>query len=179
MTAQELNTELSGLRLIVPDVSRDAPNGVEWLHGAVGRETLGLMGVAEADNTESTLEIETQRITKMIESESEIAWMLERDGVVVGVIEVRLQSDEHLPAPNVSTMIGSPGARGQGVGTAAKQAVIQYMFHERGAAELYSRHLTSNIVSAAGLTKLGFQNSGDIYRDGDGLEWQNKVLRNE
>jgi RimJ/RimL family protein N-acetyltransferase len=177
MIAPELVTELPGLRLIAPDVVRDAPNGVEWLRGAIGRETLGLMGVNDAENVESDLATETDRITHMIESEDELAWMLERDGKVIGVLEVRLKGDEYLRAPNINTMIGDPSARGQGVGTAAKRAVIDYMFHEYGAGELYSRHLTRNEISAAGLAKLGFQNDGDAYTDADGLEWQNMALR--
>lgn len=177
MIGQELETDLSGLRLVAPDVERDAPNGVEWLRGAVGRETLGLMGVNDADNAESTLEAEADRITQMIESEDELAWMLERSGQVVGVVEVRLKGDTYLPAPNVSTMIGDTEARGQGIGTAAKRAVIDYMFNVRGAEQLYSRHLTRNTISRAGLTKLGFRDEGGAYQDADGLEWQNMILQ--
>jgi len=176
MIGQELETSLHGLRLIAPDVVRDAPNGVEWLHGVVGRETLGLMGVADAHNKESDLETETERITQMIESKDELAWMLERDGKVVGVIEVRLKDSEYLPAPNVSTMIGDPTYRGQGLGTAAKHAIIQYMFNDYGADALYARHLTRNTISAAGLRELNFQNDGLVYSDNDGLEWQNMIL---
>ena len=176
MIGHELETDLSGLKLIAPDVDRDAGNGVEWLKGTVGRETLGLMGVTDAENAETTLEIERDRVTQMIESEDGLAWMLERDGKVIGVLEVRLKGDEYLRAPNVNTMIGDPNARGQGVGTAAKRAVIDYMFHEYSASELYSRHLTRNDISAAGLAELGFTDDGPAYTDGDSLEWQNMIL---
>lgn len=63
MFISELSTRDNSIRLVSPDINRDAPLGVRWLGGEAGRDTLRLMGAAEKDNRPTTLEQESRRFT--------------------------------------------------------------------------------------------------------------------
>lgn len=179
MLAPELITSDENIRLIMPNIERDAPTSVTWLEGDQGKETLRAMGVPEKDIIEPTLEGEEERINTMIESTHHIAWMIEQDGDVIGVAEVELEPTEYVDAPALSVMIGDPWERNKGVATTVLRSVIDWLHAEYENTFVYARHRSSNEASAQVLLKLGFEDDGAPYKDQDGLVWQNVVLRDQ
>ena len=175
MLALVLETTDPLVHLIEPNVKRDAPLSVAWLSGDAGRETLRLMGAADRDNKPPTLPGEQERISNFIENKSQLNWMIQVDGTVVGAIWADIVPSDELPAPAVHLMIGDPSKRGRGVGEKALKAVITYL-GQLGEMHIYSRHLLSNSASAQLLQHNGFKELGGIYIDGDGMTWQNVVL---
>lgn len=173
---KEIPTGLAGLTLVKPVVERDAHTGVKWLAGDDGHESLRLMGVTEANNSPSTLDEERKRVRSFITSTSQLTWMLRYQNQIVGAIWVDLQSTPYLPAPSVHIMIGNSAVRGKGIGENAMHAVIHLLKGIGEHDQLYSRHLLDNHGSARLLAKLGFADLSDLYKDKDGLEWQNVIL---
>ena len=172
----ELKTKSPEIKLIKPDIERDAPLGVTWLEGDIGRNTLRHMGNADEDNKPSTLEEEKERIKGFIESTDQITWMISLNGKVVGAIWVDKKPTEYLPAPAVHIMIGDPEARGHSVGINSTNAVVGYLRETHEYPTLYSRHLTANEIAGELLEKSGFSNLGTPYKDASGLEWQNAQI---
>lgn len=175
MTGEQLPTHNLGTTLVPIDIERDAPHGVVWLEGNAGHETLRRMGVADANNHASTLEQERSRLQKIIADKNELAWMIQQDGQIVGIVEVHFDSFENIPGPNVAIMIGDSAFRGHGIGTEVIRAVQTYLYESQKVNKLFARHLTDNTASAAMLRGLGFIDSGPIYQDSNGLQWQNMV----
>lgn len=175
MIAPILNTENAAIRLIEPDVQRDAQWGVEWLDGQTGYETLQLMGVGDKDNKPTTLEREQARVQSFIDRRDQLNWMIQLDGKIVGSVWVDLQSNDNLPAPGIHIMIGDLKARGRGVGSASFSAVIGYL-QKLGYQEIFTRHLSTNTVAGVLSSNSGFTDFGDPYSDTDGLCWQNMKL---
>jgi RimJ/RimL family protein N-acetyltransferase len=173
MFVGELATGDSSVRLVEPDVGRDASLGLQWLAGEAGRETLRLMGVTDANNHPSTLEQERQRIQDFIDKSDQLNWMIAKDEQVIGPIWVELRPIEYLNAPSMHIMIGEPSARGQGTGGQAFRAVANYLECERHESVIYTRHLLDNIGSAKLAAASGFQEDGALYEDANGLRWQN------
>ncbi len=64
------------LRLVKPDIERDAPLSVEWRSGETGHATQVSMGVAPDGTVEPSLEEERALIKKFIETEKELVWMI-------------------------------------------------------------------------------------------------------
>lgn len=176
MFVSKLLTANKQVTLVKPNVKRDAPLGVEWLKGDAGRETLRLMGVSDADNKASNFKKEKKRIQEFIDKQNQYNWMIKYKTKVVGTVWAELEPTEHLGAPAVHIMIGDPEVRGKGVGTAALQAVTEWLQTEKNYKIVYSRHLTSNAAPARINQKLGFKPQGAAYTDSDGLEFQNVVL---
>ncbi len=174
MRAKELHTNNPGVRLVEPDITRDAPLGVAWLQGDMGRNTLRLMGVAAKDNQPSTLEQERERVRGFIENDDQLNWMIAYRGTVVGSVWVHLRADQYLQGPSLHIMIGSPEARDKGIGLSSTEAVVGYLA-KLGHARIYSRYLTDNAGSKNLLAKLNFHKMGEPYKDEDGLEFQNVV----
>lgn len=179
MIAPELLTVDEDIRLIPPDVERDAPLSVSWLEGEEGEETLRSMGVPDKDIVSPTLEGEEERIHEMIESPHRIAWMIEYAGEVVGYAAAELQPTEYVEAPAVVVMIGDTWARGRGIATMALRAVIDWLRDEYEDTFVYARYRISNEASAQMLLKVGFENDGSPYKDDNGLVWQNVILRDQ
>jgi GNAT superfamily N-acetyltransferase len=149
------------VRLVEPDIERDAPISVQWLYGDHGRNTLQLMGVPDNDIQPTTLEQELQRVSDFITDANQLNWMIEYEDRVVGSVWVDLD----------------PTARGNGVGSSAMSNVIEYL-EEQGHKYIYSRHITSNAGAKRLFEKLGFREFGPAYEDIDSLEWQNTVRLN-
>lgn len=171
-----VSTNREDLKLISPDIERDAPLSVAWLAGDVGKETLRLMGNLPEDIKPTSLELERQRVQDFINSDEQLTWMMELDGKVVGSIWVHTTPTEYVNAPSLHLMIGDPSSRGRGVGKDSCRAVIEELRRTNSYKTLYSRYITDNKSSAALLASLGFEASGEIYVDKDGLEWQNVLL---
>lgn len=177
MFIRELITANPAVRLISPNVARDAPLSVGWQDGPGGRHTLKMMGVMDADNRPTTLELEQQRTRDFLEKTDQYNWMIQVGEQVIGTIWVDLLPVHQLRAPSIHIMLGDPAARGAGVGLAAAEAVVGFLQSQRHA-PIYSRHLLDNLASRALLHKLGFVNDGAPYAaEDDGFSWQNLVLK--
>lgn len=175
MKAVPLETNNPIIRLVEPDIERDAPLGVGWLEGVAGRDTLRLMGVSNDENRPSSIDLEKERVQGFISNEHQLNWMIEYDGKVVGSIWVDLLSTEELPSPSIHIMIGDPDVRGKGLGSASFAAVLSYLKH-RHAETVYSRHLLDNEGSKRLLQKMGFQNLGEPYITREKSHYQNVSL---
>lgn len=168
-----IKTSLPGLSLTIPNLEADPEISLGWLAGEAGRETLRLMGSTEANNRPSTLKDERQRVRDFITSTKQRTWSLRYGGKTIGAIWVNLKPTEYLGAPSLHLMIGNPAERGQGIGSAATQAVIELLMKEGRYEMLYSRHLVGNTGSTKLLAKTGFANDGGQYQGADGLPYQN------
>lgn len=178
MFVHEMGTPNPRVRLVRPDVARDAPLSVQWLAGDEGRRTQQLMGIADEHNQPSTLAKEQQRIQDFLDKPTQRNWMIELDGTVVGAIWVDVDPKPDMPAPSIHLMLGDPAARGQGAGSAAFRAVLDWLRTNEALYPLvYSRHLVANKPAAALLAKNNFIDLGEPYTDKDGLQWQNASLR--
>lgn len=178
MIGPELFTADERLRLIAPDVARDASRMSEWLSGDQGVETLRSMGIAEKDILPPDIQSIEERMQHLIDSHVHVAWMIEIEGDIEGTMTVELQLSEYLDAPSVAIMIGDPWMRGKGLGAASLHLAIDYLHAEYEDIFVYARHRTSNEAFAQLLMKLGFEDNGSPYTDG-GIVWQNVVLRNQ
>lgn len=176
MIAPPLDTDNPRVKLVYPDIERDAPLGVIWLEGETGRHTLKLMGVADADNKPTDIVRERERVGNFIHGPNQLNWMIEFDGQVVGYIWVDLTPNKYLNSPSVHIMIGDPHARGAGIGSVSVKAVIDYL-SQAGHKKIYSRYLLINTGSSKLLHGMGFQQDGPPYKDADNLEFQNVVLK--
>ena len=114
-----IETQNIDIKLVPPDIERDARLGVEWLADDIGRETLRLMGNTNENNKPSTLEEEKERVRGFIENTNQMNWMIQFKDKVVGSIWVDLEDTEYLPAPSIDITIGDPESRGHRVGTKA------------------------------------------------------------
>jgi RimJ/RimL family protein N-acetyltransferase len=175
MFKTELKTSNPSVCLVSPDVDRDSELGVKWLEGDQGRQTLGLMGVADEYNKPSSLGEEKDRVQGFLENTSQLNWMISADGKIIGAIWVDLEPTDYIEAPAVSLMIGDPDARGKGIGEAALTAVINFLRNDNHRT-VFARHLVANAASAGLLKKVGFANDGQKYVGGDGFNWQNVRL---
>jgi RimJ/RimL family protein N-acetyltransferase len=172
MFVKEIETPDPNVRLVKPEVERDAQLGVDWLKGANGRQLLKLMGVATKDNKESTLEDEIARIRGFLMKKDQINWMISLEGKIIGSVWADLDATEYIGAPAVSIMLGDPESRGQGIGKVAAGSVVNFLTAS-DYPRVYGRYLVDNKASRAMLTGLRFVLDGLPYSDEDGLEWQN------
>lgn len=163
---------MDDIELIELDAHRDAPLATGWINGPGGVKTLQLMGLLVPDDFKTTEVQEFERFKQMQNDPNELAWMIEYDGLVVGIIEVHTAPFEGLQAPNISIMIGDTSARGKGIGTVAMEQAMERV-RQLGYATLFARVLAHNAASLRMLQKLGFINDGEPYTDADGLHWQN------
>lgn len=175
MFIKQLTTDKPEVKLIEPDVDRDAPLGVYWLADPHGRYTLKMMGVPDKDNRPSTLAEETQRMHQFIENKDQYNWMIEDSNQVIGTIWVDLLPAHGQQSPSLSIMLGDPEVRGGGIGYSVSLSVIDYL-RSLKYSTLHSRHLVENLASKSLLEKLRFTNDGQSYFDEDGLHWQNVKL---
>ncbi|HSH55893.1 MAG TPA: GNAT family N-acetyltransferase [Candidatus Limnocylindrales bacterium] len=179
MKAPELKTKDASIKLIEPNVERDAELGVQWLNGESGRATLRSMGNTEEvidTMLPATLEQEAERVRSFLVREDQLNWMIEYEGNVIGSVWVNLGDSKEVPGPSVHIMIGDPEMRGKGVGGSAISAVLEYL-EEQGNKGIYSRHLTSNEGADKLLQSLGFVDVGEPYLS-DSLEFQNLMYIN-
>lgn len=177
MKTIELHTNNPAIHLIEPNIERDAPLGVLWLNGELGRKTLELMGNSDdAIDTmlPTTLQDQEEIITDFIESQNQLNWMIEYQENVVGAVWADLEPSEYLPSLSVHIMIGNPEVRGKGIGLSSMTAVIAYL-EMQGHKKIYSRYRTNNEGSKHLLADLGFREIDEPYADEDNLEFQNVV----
>lgn len=174
-----LQTSLVDLIMVDPNPQLHAPATLSWFESEHGRETLLLMGNAEHEIGQPTLEGEKQILSEFIDLKNDnkqITWMLEFNHRIIGVAWIELIENHNVQPPSVHLMIGNKDYRGIGIGKATMSTLIQYIKQNIKTSTIYSRHLKSNVVVANMNKKLGFINDGDSYVDDNGLEWQNTAL---
>lgn len=176
MFKQELPTENPDIRLIEPNINRDALLGVDWLSGEKGRETMRLMGVNLDTFHEPTIVEEKARVEEFLTKTDQLNWMIEQNGKVVGSIWVHTEPKDRVQAPAIHMMIGDPDARGGGVGSASFKAVLDWFINDQHPPYVYSRYISGNKGSANLIAKFKFQKNGEVRPDKDGIEWQNVRL---
>lgn len=103
-------------------------------------------------------------------------WIIECEGEPLGVANLVLRSDEH-SRTDWAFYLGSPAARGKGVGSKVETAVIYYVFKTLGLDKLHCQVFSEN-QNVIGLhTKFGFEEEGCLkkhfYRGG---VWQDLHL---
>jgi RimJ/RimL family protein N-acetyltransferase len=180
MKAPQLETKNPDVKLIEPNIERDAKLGVKWLNGKLGRATMRSMGNSEKTLDKmlpTTVEQEAERVRGFIERDDQLNWMIESKGKVVGSVWVDLDGSEDVPGPSVHIMIGDPDMRGRGLGTSAVSAVLRYL-EEQGNNTIYSRRLTTNEGADKLLKSFGFTELGEPYTS-DTREFQNLIRRVE
>ena len=182
MKAPHLKTDNPPVRLVEPNIERDALLGTKWLSGELGRTTLRQMGNTESEIDQmlpATIENQAELVKSFLEREDQLNWMIEYEGKIVGSVWVDLDAKKDksgnviVPGPSVHIMIGDPDTRGKGVGSSAVGTVLAYL-EEQGHNTIYSRHLTTNDGADYLLKSLGFTDLGDPYMNGT-LEFQNLV----
>lgn len=160
------------LRLVPPNVERDAPLGVKWMSGKSGRETQRLMGIAPEQIHDHDIAEEQKLVQYFIDTDEELVWMIEYNQKVIGAVEIGLKIPKEESGPSVSIMIGDITSRGQGIGKKVMNVVMDYL-RRNGYKEVYARYLLDNTASKAMNLGLGFVKNGEPYVDEDGLVWQN------
>lgn len=173
---KSLNTDNTTIKLVPPEIARDAKLGVLWVNGVGGKETMILMGNKPDNVAPTTLKNEQRRVRSFIESKNQLNWMIQLNDKIVGTVWVNLDPTKYLASPSIHIMIGEPSCRRQGVGTSACKTVIDFLKNTGQYEKIYSRHLIKNVGSAKMLTTLGFIKNGQPYRDTDDLEFQNVQL---
>ena len=193
LAKNELNTNDDDVKLVFPNVERDAPRSVEWLSGEVGHSTMLLMGNSEevVNNIvnmpdDQKLIEEQKRVQEFIETPGELNWTIQYKGNPVGAIWVELNDKVinlengkkiTLKGPSPHIMIGDIEARGKGIGPKASEAVMDYLLRDGEYSTIYTRARTNNQRIINMLTspesKYIFKEDGSPYTDGDGLEFQN------
>jgi RimJ/RimL family protein N-acetyltransferase len=193
LAKNELNTNDDDIKLVFPNVDRDAPKSVEWLSGEVGHSTMLLMGNSEenANNIvnmphDQKLIEEQKRLKEFIEKPGELNWTIQYKGNPVGAIWVDLKDKlinlengkkTTLKGPSPHIMIGDIQSRGKGIGPKASEAVMDYLLSDGEYSTIYTRARTDNQRIINMLTspksKYIFIEDGSPYKDENGLEFQN------
>ena len=180
MNSSHLKAGSLVVRLIKPNVDRDAPFALGWFKSDHGNQTLLLMGNAENEIKPSTLYNEKKTLKKFIElekSNEQITWMIQTDNKTIGAVWIELKDDEFVKSPAVHMMIGDPKYRGKGIGKIIMSEMLKYIKEKLKSNIVYSRHLVNNKPVTALLDYFGFTNDGKSYIDINNLEWQNVKLR--
>ena len=84
LARNELSTNDDDVKLVFPNVERDAPRSIEWLSGDIGNSTMLLMGNSEKDadkivnmpNDQKLIE-EQKRVQEFIETPGELNWTIQ------------------------------------------------------------------------------------------------------
>ncbi len=167
------------VRLLNPDIERDALFAFGWFSRPEGRQTLLSMGNAEHEILTSTIEGEKNTIRDFIRLEADkqqITRMISVDDKTIGAVWIELYENHGVKPPSVHIIIGDPEYRGKGIGASVMRSAIDYARHELGYKTIYSRHLVANQAIISVNKSLGFENDGEPYCDANGLTWQNVKL---
>jgi RimJ/RimL family protein N-acetyltransferase len=170
-----MTTGMQGVRLLIPDVERDAPFAYEWFARPEGRDTLLRMGNAESEIEDSTLDGERKIMQEFLDLEKEnkqVTRVITINNETIGVVWIELFKNHDVEPPSVHIMIGDPDYRRKGIGRFAMNWAIDYVRNQTNYKIIHTRHLANNIAIAELNRSLGFTNIGDVYTDDNGLTWQ-------
>lgn len=149
-----------------------APITIQWIHRPEVTQYLG------ADFSQMTEEDEVAHLQNMLDDDDRYSWMIERDGEIVGNIELneirKLSHKYGVTAGAFCTLIGDPKNWGQGLGSSAKQAVCNWAFSEGGFEIIEAKAYVQNIRSWSALERLGYQYAGIEQGEvaGEAVKWR-------
>jgi RimJ/RimL family protein N-acetyltransferase len=145
------------LRLISPSPDY-APITLQWIRRPNVTRYLG------ADFAGMTLDKEREHINDILADDDRFSWMIERDGEIVGTIEINeiksLSKKYGVRAGAFCTLIGDPKNWRQGLGSHAKIAASNWAFAEGGFGVIEAKAYIENVASWRGLEKLGYHFDG-------------------
>ena len=159
------------LRLVAPSPAY-APITIQWIHRPEVIQYLG------ADFSQMTEEDEVAHLQNMLDDDDRYSWMIERDGEIVGNIEIndirKLSHKYGVTAGAFCTLIGDPKNWGQGLGSSAKQAACNWAFSEGGFAIIEAKAYTQNARSWNALERLGYRYAGIEQGEvaGEAVKWR-------
>lgn len=159
------------LRLVKPSPAY-APITMQWIRRPEVTQYLG------ADFSHMTEEDEVAHLQNMLDDDDRYSWMIERDGEIVGNIEIndirKLSRKYGVTAGAFCTLIGDPKNWGQGLGSSAKQAACNWAFSEGGFAIIEAKAYTQNIRSWNALERLGYRYTGIEQGEvaGEAVKWR-------
>lgn len=159
------------LRLVKPSPTY-APITIQWIHRPEVTQYLG------ADFSQMTEEDEVAHLQNMLDDDDRYSWMIERDGEIVGNIEIndirKLSHKYGVTAGAFCTLIGDPKNWGQGLGSSAKQAACSWAFSEGGFAIIEAKAYVQNIRSWSALEELGYRYTGIEQGEvaGETVKWR-------
>ena len=164
------------LRLVKPD-PKYAPTTLKWIGRKEVTQYLG------ADFSKMTEDDEVDHLKKMVKDDDRYSWMIERDGEIVGNVEINeikeLSKKYGVKTGAFCTLIGDPKNWGQGLGSYAKQAACNWAFAEGGFELIEAKTYVQNVRSWSALEKLGYHyegiEKGEI--DGKSVEWRIYTLK--
>ena len=159
------------LRLVKPSPTY-APITIQWIHRPEVTQYLG------ADFSQILEEDEAAHLQNMLDDDDRYSWMIERDGEIVGNIEIneirKLSHKYGVTAGAFCTLIGDPKNWGQGLGSSAKQAVCNWAFSEGGFAIIEAKAYMQNVHSWNALEELGYRYAGIEQGEvaGEAMKWR-------
>lgn len=164
------------LRLVKPD-PKYAPITIKWIGQEEVTQYLG------ADFSKMTKEDEIKHLQNMVEDDDRYSWMIERDGEIVGNVEINeikeLSEKYGVKTGAFCTLIGDPKNWGQGLGSYAKQAACNWAFSEGGFELIEAKAYVQNVRSWSALDKLGYHyegiEKGEV--EGNPVEWKVYTLK--
>ncbi len=164
------------LRLVKPD-PKYAPLTIKWISQEEVTQYLG------ADFSKMTEADEVKHLQNMIVDDDRYSWMIERDGEIVGNVEINeikeLSEKYRVKTGAFCTLIGDPKNWGQGLGSYAKQAACNWAFSEGGFELIEAKAYVQNVRSWSTLETLGYHYEG-IEKDeikGEPVEWKVYTLK--
>lgn len=161
----------SKLRLVSPDPAF-APITIKWISQNDVTQYLG------ADFSGMTEQDEVEHLKNMVEDNDRFSWMIERDGEIVGNVEIneiKELSDKYgVKTGAFCTLIGDPSNWGKGLGLTAKQAACNWAFNEGGFELIEAKAYKENVRSWSVLEKLGYEYVGIENEEvaGKPVEWK-------
>jgi len=165
------SSQIQTLRLVAPNPAY-APITIQWIRQPEVTQYLG------ADFSHMTEEDEAAHLQNMLDDDDRYSWMIERDGEIVGNIELneirKLSHKYGVTAGAFCTLIGNPKNWGQGLGSSAKQAACNWAFSEGGFAIIEAKAYAQNIRSWSALERLGYQYAGIEQGEvaGEAVKWR-------
>ena len=168
----------SKLKLVSPKTAY-APITIKWISQDDVTQYLG------ADFSGMTEEDEVAHLKNMIDDDDRFSWMIERDGEIVGNVEINeikdLSDKYGVKTGAFCTLIGDPKNWGQGLGQTAKQAACNWAFNEGGFELIEAKAYKENVRSWSVLEKLGYEFVGveDEEVAGKPVEWKVYKLTKE
>lgn len=164
------------LRLVKPD-PKYTPITMKWISQNEVTQYLG------ADFSKMTIEDEVAHLNNMITDDDRYSWMIERDGEIVGNVEINeikeLTQKYGVKAGAFCTLIGDPNNWRQGLGSYAKQAASSWAFSEGGFDLIEAKAYVQNVRSWSALEKLGYHYEGieNGKVEGKPVEWKVYTLK--
>jgi aminoglycoside 6'-N-acetyltransferase len=115
--------------------------------------------------------------TKQDGSEGVVAYAIELDGEVVGLIEYHEEEDPMYRSAGIDIFLAEE-VHGQGLGTDAVRTMARYLVHERGQHRLTIDPAADNTAAIRAYEKVGFKPVGVMrqYERLPGGEWHDGLL---